>query len=114
MKTQTYVVEYDSNNSGGHWWLSDDDWLKLEADGWAVRWVKDDPNLPLVPSENRWLGALATSATIEVEAYSKSLAEGVAKEWWEASVMQDADDEGCNCCGNPHNFYARTKEGDGR
>ena len=30
-------VEYITNNSGGSWWLSDDDdWKALEAAGWKV------------------------------------------------------------------------------
>ncbi len=31
-------VEYSSNNSGGHWWLSDKDWINLESNGWDVIW----------------------------------------------------------------------------
>jgi len=39
VKTETtYRVEYDSNNSGGGWWLDDEDWRKLEVAGWTVNW----------------------------------------------------------------------------
>lgn len=31
-------VTYDSNNSGGGWWLKDKDWEKLEKAGWTVNW----------------------------------------------------------------------------
>lgn len=31
-------VTYSSNNSGGGWWLKDEDWLKLERAGWTVLW----------------------------------------------------------------------------
>lgn len=31
-------VEYNSNNSGGHWWLDDEDWLALEKAGWKIQW----------------------------------------------------------------------------
>jgi hypothetical protein len=31
-------VEYRSNNSGGSWWLKDEDWKALEAAGWKVIW----------------------------------------------------------------------------
>jgi len=31
-------VEYSSNNSGGAWWLKDEDWKALEAAGWKVVW----------------------------------------------------------------------------
>ena len=42
MTETTYRVEYNSNNSGGNWWLSDDDWRKLEAAGWTVAWGGHD------------------------------------------------------------------------
>lgn len=32
-------VEYDSNNSGGSWWLKDSHWRALEAAGWKVQWA---------------------------------------------------------------------------
>ena len=32
-------VEYNSNNSGGGWWLDDQDWKALEAAGWKVAWA---------------------------------------------------------------------------
>ena len=34
-------VEYDSNNSGGNWWLDDNDWKALEAAGWKVDWESE-------------------------------------------------------------------------
>ena len=57
-------VEYSHNNSGGEWWLTDENWQALEKAGWKVNWVKDDPDLIGV-QEGRWLGALASSATRE-------------------------------------------------
>jgi hypothetical protein len=35
-------TEYHSNNSGGDWWLTDEDWYKLEEAGWEVEWFKND------------------------------------------------------------------------
>lgn len=82
-------VIYSSNNSGGRWWLEDEDWKKLESGGWAVEW-----------KEERWFGALATSASIDnVES------EDVAIAKWEAITGMDADAIGCTCCGQPHCFY---------
>lgn len=97
------VYEYSSNNSGGAWWLSDDDWRKLEAAGWKVRWVKDDP---YYKGAERWLGALAMYAS---KAFSS---EAAAVEEWESITGQDASDEGCNCCGQPHAFYERSDTDD--
>jgi hypothetical protein len=34
-------VTYSSNNSGGSWWLKDEDWQKLEDAGWYVVWGGD-------------------------------------------------------------------------
>lgn len=30
------VLKYSSNNSGGSWWLTDQNWKDLEASGWVV------------------------------------------------------------------------------
>jgi len=55
-------IIYSSNNSGGHWWLEDEDWKALEEAGWTVEWKKDIPNPFTGKFEERHLGALATSA----------------------------------------------------
>lgn len=92
-------IEYTSNNSGGSWWLSDDDWLALERDGWKVRWIKDRTGNFFKPDEDgRWLGALATDATLD----GVSLKEAIAR--FERVTGQDADAAGCPCCGEPHYF----------
>lgn len=96
------VLEYDSNNSGGSWWLKDKDWHALEAAGWTVDWVK--PGDMFVREDGRYLGALATGA----EKHVPSPAEGVAE--WERITGQSASDEGCNCCGRPHNFTFKDAE----
>jgi len=111
MITKKYLVEYYSNNSGGNWWLTDEDWYALERAGWDVKWVKNMDDGALFGREakktGRWLGALAKEATIVVEAYSKSFAEDIAETWWSETLPnQNRYDEGCNCCGRPHEFYA--------
>lgn len=121
-------VEYTANNSGGRWWLSDDDWRALERAGWRVKWatleseytddgryIYDDAGLPkLVPvgSGNRkypsfqsadglYLGALAISA---IKPGTVSIKD--AAEEWERITGQCATDVGCPCCGPPHHFTA--------
>jgi hypothetical protein len=81
-------IEYDSNNSGGSWWLKDSDWEALEKAGWKVKWKKN----------GRWLGALAMSAEKEFDTPADAIGE------FERITGQDASDEGCNCCGAPHTF----------
>jgi hypothetical protein len=129
------VIEYSSNNSGGRWWLSDDDWLALEAAGWVVHWIHDlddpshqhDPPDPrwaslflsdhhhawdhkhtltaVTSNGDRWLGALARSAAKQTADAASAVAE------WESVTGQTASDEGCNCCGPPHSFTFTDDEG---
>ena len=79
---------YDSNNSGGDWWLTDDDWKKLEGAGWTVNWESEP-----------FLGALARSATKMCESRREAVHS------FEAVTGQDVDERGCDCCGKPHSIY---------
>lgn len=91
-------VRYRSNNSGGRWWLKDEDWKALEAAGWSVEWSKNEEWKDA--DGIRWLGALAVAATSpDVESVDAAIAE------WERVTSQDASEEGCRCCGSPHGFY---------
>lgn len=99
MKKKTTYVEYDSNNSGGRWWLTDDDWLALERAGWKVSWFRDEERYFKTDKEGRWLGALASKA---IKPGAKSLRE--AADEWERITGKSATDAGCPCCGQPHNF----------
>jgi len=130
------LVEYSSNNSGGEWWLSDDDWIALEKDGWHVKWGgiyfchsdsyinrppegKHQPcatkeeckghrkfDSPTELGRDRFLGALATYAEKETDNIKSLLQE------FEAITGQDVSDEGCNCCGAPHSFSWYDDDGD--
>lgn len=121
--TRAGYVEYDSNNSGGHWWLTDEDWKALEAAGWKVRWtwlenvytddgrehVHDDDGTPklerVTETGSRWLGALATTA------YRSGLSLREAADEWERVTGKSATDAGCFCCGQPHNFTEYAADG---
>lgn len=92
-------VKYSSNNSGGSWWLSDNDWHKLEAAGWKVNWAKDRKDSFMhEEGQERWLGALATSAEKSFETPADAIRE------FETVTGQHAGAGGCNCCGAPHSF----------
>lgn len=123
-------VEYDSNNSGGRWWLTDEDWRALERAGWIVRWstlgfkyTPEDDNcrtadgVPvLVPVEElpednwqrRGRGAspdgrwLGALATGAYKPGATNLRDAV--EEWERVTGKSSTDAGCPCCGQPHNF----------
>lgn len=90
---------YDSNNSGGGWWLDDKDWFALELAGWRVHWVALRPDtIPGMDANGRWLGALATKATKDFPS------EEMCIEEWQTITGQNPNDEGCHCCGPPHYF----------
>lgn len=99
------IIEYSSNNSGGSWWLKDEDWNALESNGWRVLWIKDEKPIELgghrffrADDNGRWLGALATKAQKDFPSVGDAIRE------FEKLTKQDASDEGCNCCGAPHHF----------
>ena len=92
-------INYSSNNSGGSWWLSDEDWLALEKAGWDVDWYKDRGDDPRDYKDGRFMGALATEASKDFPTMDKAIAE------FEAITREDAYAEGCSCCGRPHDFY---------
>jgi hypothetical protein len=92
------TVKYLSNNSGGSWWLKDEDWEALEAAGWRVKWQSEHATMPSAKRTGRWLGALATEAEVDVEHPEDAIRA------FEKITGQVASDEGCNCCGAPHRF----------
>lgn len=102
-------VEYSSNNSGGHWWLKDEDWKALEKAGWEVDWYKESPkkgkkSLFDYP-DGRFLGALASHAT------RRGLGLRAAADEFESVTGACATDAGCSCCGPPHHFSEYDAEG---
>ena len=93
------TINYSSNNSGGDWWLKDQDWKALEAAGWKVEWKKDQNDFGGRPyKDGRWLGALATKASKQFDSPASAMRE------FERITGQTVSDEGCNCCGAPHSF----------
>ena len=70
------MIIYQSNNSGGYWWLTDQDWLALEAAGWKVKWYRDQRDMQrYLDSDGSCLGALACSATRSGLSLNASIAE---------------------------------------
>jgi hypothetical protein len=99
IKEKKMKIEYSSNNSGGDWWLKDEDWKVLEKAGWVVNWAANQTEgIGKADKDGRWLGALATEATREGLSRRMAIAE------WEEITGQFESEEGCPCCGNPHSF----------
>jgi hypothetical protein len=114
------IIEYDSNNSGGHWWLEDKDWKNLKKAGWLIKWsnldfqydengmrIKDSKGFPVLEEskkrlflgrDGRYLGAIATEAFVNRDCVKDALLE------FEKITGQEVSEEGCNCCGAPHCF----------
>lgn len=112
-------IEYNTNNSGGSFWLTTAQWVALEKAGWRVYWVsekngdtylfddgdfiRDETGMPVQAETDStkagsWLGAKAMSACLSGVTLEKAI------EQWEEITGQAADAPGCFCCGQPHNF----------
>ena len=88
---------YRSNNSGGYWHVSDEEWKALDAHlKWTVEWATSDELTHRIALR---LGALATMATYRGNSVEE------AKESFSEITGLDPEFEGCDCCGPPHNFY---------
>jgi hypothetical protein len=125
------IIEYSSNNSGGPWWLKDEDWKALEAAGWHVMWGGEyfcgaEPAYTLfkrpadkpTPCASRELcpGHRRFDSWQEMtdnDRWLRALAKEASKDFsapvdamreFERVTGQDVMDEGCNCCGAPHAF----------
>lgn len=126
-------VRYSSNNSGGGWWLKDEDWQALAAAGWDVIWggrkyfcrssyptqqappgrpepCADKNDCPGHPRFDSYEAAAAAGEkgrwlrAIACEACLECETPADAIRSFEAATGQDASVEGCNCCGPPHSF----------
>ncbi len=94
-------LKYSSNNSGGEWWVSDEGWRALEANGWTVEWFTTSKFSDVLEpdKDGRWLGALAKNAFKDgFSSWKEALDE------WERLTGCDALSAGCPCCGPPHSF----------
>lgn len=130
-------VEYNSNNSGGSWWLDDEDWKALEQAGWKVHWahlenlytdeegyVQEEDGTPkLVPigeGNSRFGASFSTKdengewrymGSLAKCAYRVGLGLSAAASEWERVTGKSSTDAGCPCCGQPHNFTEYDDEG---
>jgi len=99
------LIRYSSNNSGGRWWLSDDDWKRLEQNDWKVEWVSKNDKFRTADKDGRWLGALATACSKRFHSLLEAAAE------FGRITGQSASEAGCPCCGPPHYFSEELEDG---
>jgi hypothetical protein len=100
------LIQYYSNNSGGRDWLSSEDWKKLDRSGWRLygfdsfvyegcSYKRDEDGFPE-----------RASSTVDDPHFAmkmfQSMDDAIAE--WESIVGQDPEEEGCECCGQPHEF----------
>jgi len=105
------LVKYSANNSGGRDWLTDEDWVALYDAGWQLR--KDYGDCVYTDAggdvETNWeldprTGSIGRSSRKEFSSMREAVNE------WENLTSGNASDEGCNCCGPPHNFSGKDLE----
>lgn len=116
------LVEYETHNYAGDWWLKDEDWLNLQRAGWEIglrglyNKKKEIPEklddygfidtYKAFDGKTRWLGAIATNAKKEFNSVEEALRE------FEQITKATITDEGCNYCGSPHSFNWTNEKGE--
>lgn len=132
-------ITYSSNNSGGGWWLKDEDWKALEKAGWFCVWGqyyfcgsnytfnekhpkgnKEEcaDNFESCPGHRRfnswkdvekYNGRYMDALTKEASKEFDSVQEALKE--FEEITGQSVMAEGCNCCGAPHSFQWEDAKG---
>ena len=109
------LFEYSTNNSGGDWWLTKENWENLEKNGWRVIWcdrerptydngkLKWDANG--FPKTEQVPDKMYAGWCIAHYAYKYFISHEEAVEDFERWSGQDYEEKGCPCCGNPHSIY---------
>jgi hypothetical protein len=106
MEKKKIPVCYYSNNSGGRDWLKDKDWDVLRKNGWELYGFNNTTYLPngdrkvITGGFPKRVGEV-TSPKYAYK-YFDSIKEAMVE--FEKLTGQDITDEGCNCCGAPHEF----------
>ena len=139
-----WYVKYTSNNSGGGWWLNDQNWIDLERSGWLVVWGEitfccKEPRARtafFTAPKRLCAGTLALGqcyghatyqsyeeivmhgsrylGALATVAYYRCFDLDEGIVAWRAVTGQYPDAEGCTCCGEPHLFTREYIFGDPR
>ncbi len=97
-------VRYEETNSGGHWWVSDDSYKRLNDEGWKMGRVSHAGG---AGPEGHVAGAtrrVTVSALSHMDAKDVAIDLVIAE--WEEITGCSASELGCRCCGAPHYFTA--------
>jgi hypothetical protein len=97
--TQTYAcrITFSENNSGGCWWLKQEQYANLFKVWWK-------------PGRECYDGTVrGASRIIVLDAIDEDVALAAASKLaimeWEKATGENADEIGCTCCGPPYQFY---------
>lgn len=85
-------IRFSENNSGGNFWLSAEDYDKLKAAGWEGEGILPD----------RYAGR---------ELKRTGVSKRVALAEFQDVTGWSPYEEGCECCGQPFNFYEYDDDG---
>lgn len=101
-------VEFSPNNSGGHWWVTNQNFSDLEKSGWIIPWCKDNSDKSFLEKDGTYMGLNARHAYKETNSLASAIEE------WEHVTGLDARSLGCPCCGPPHSFTLLNIKGVGK
>lgn len=106
------LIEYSTNNSGGNWWLTKQNWKDLEKEGWKLfncdEFIyKNGDHAFGRDGLPKRVSPRVKDETFEQYAhygfkYFDSIEEAVRE--FEEITGQDVEEEGCECCGQPHSI----------
>ena len=100
--TQTYAVRvvFNENNSGGSWWLREEQYQKLFDAGWKPgRWRYGDEGKGYGGAVKIIVLDAVDAKLAERQAYDLAITE------WEHLTGENHNEVGCTCCGPPYQFY---------
>ena len=111
--TKIYITEYSTNNSWWGRWLDNKDWEALEKawrivmPAWTKFIYKDWNHI----RDERWVPIFEKSDESRYDVphyawYMWSMSEAIQS--FEEATWQDANEEWCPCCWQPHNFYEKS------
>lgn len=103
----------DENNSGGRWWLTQEDYVKLFEAGWVYERPEPRPEGPPfhMDYDKPFLSSNKDDTPYGYRKHTSFVADSMkdAVESFEKATGHDFFAEGCNCCGAPFSLSSDTE-----